>query len=96
MSDLAAALLEALDEAALDRLAEKLGPRLAGSLAAGAGPEPDRWLTTREAAAHIGVSVHALHRLSADRRIPASQDRPGGRLYFRRSELDRWRSERSR
>jgi len=95
-SDLAAALIEALDEAALDRLAEKLGPRLAGSLAAGAGPEPDRWLPAREAAAHIGVSVHALHRLSADRRIPASQDRPGGRLYFRRSELDRWRSERSR
>ena len=98
MTDLAAALLEALDDDALDRLAERLAPRLAGRLAVGTGPEPepDRWLPAREAADHLGVSIHALHRLSADRRIPASQDRPGGRLYFRRSELDRWRSERSR
>ena len=95
MTDLAAAFLDALDEDALDHLAERLAPRLAGRLAAG-HTAPDRWLPAREAAAHLGVSVHALHRLSADRRIPASQDRPGGRLYFRRSELDRWRSERSR
>jgi excisionase family DNA binding protein len=95
VTDLAAALLDTLDEDALDRLAERLAPRLAGRLAAGT-PQADGWLTSREAAAHLGVSLHALHRLSADRRIPASQDRPGGRLYFRRSELDRWRSERSR
>jgi len=95
MSDLADALIASLDAEALDALAERLAPRLAGRLVADA-PEPDRWLPAREAAAHLGVSVHALHRLSADRRLPASQDRPGGRLYFRRSELDRWRSERSR
>ena len=95
MTDLAAALLNALDEDSLDKLADQLAPRLAGRLAAGSA-EPDRWLTAREAADHLGVSVHALHRLSADRRIPASQNRPGGRLYFRRSELDRWHSERSR
>ena len=95
MSDLADALLNALDADALDRLAEQLAPRLAGRLAADA-PEPDRWLDTRGAADHLALSVHALHRLSADRRIPAAQDKPGGRLYFKRSELDRWRSERSR
>ena len=94
MTDLAAALLDALDADALDRLAEQLAPRLAGRLAADDGP--DRWLDARGAADHLALSVHALHRLSADRRIPAAQDRPGGRLYFRRSELDRWRSERSR
>ena len=61
------------------------------------GPsEPDGWLDARGAAAHLGISRHALHRLSSERRIPCSQERPGGRLYFRRSELDRWRSERSR
>ena len=50
----------------------------------------------RAAAAYLGLSIHALHRLSAERRIPASQERPGARLYFRRDELDRWRSERAR
>jgi len=75
-SDLAAALIEALDEAALDRLAEKLGPRLAGSLAAGAGPEPDRWLTTREAAERAGVHVQTIYR--AVRTGSLAARRPGG------------------
>ena len=92
MSDLGAALIASLDADALDALAEQLAPRLAGRLAADA-PEPDRWLDTRGAADHLALSVHALHRLSADRRIPASQDKPGGRLYFKRSELDRWRRD---
>ena len=89
MSDLATALLEALDDDALDRLAERLAPRLAGSLAAGAAPEPDRWLTTREAG-YIGHSTTALHKLTAARAIPFSQDGPGARCYFRRSDLDAW------
>ena len=92
MTDLAAALIASLDAEALDALADQLAPRLAGRLAADA-PEPDRWLDTRGAADHLALSVHALHRLSADRRIPASQDKPGGRLYFKRSELDRWRRD---
>jgi len=96
VSDLAAALLDALDDAALDRLAERLAPRLADRLVADAQPNGDRWLDARAAAAYLGVSIHALHRLSAERRIPASQERPGARLYFRRDELDRWRSERAR
>lgn len=97
MSDLAAALLDELDDDALDRLAERLAPRLADRLTpADAGAGADRWLDARAAAAYLGVSIHALHRLSAERRIPASQDRPGARLYFRRGELDRWRSERAR
>jgi excisionase family DNA binding protein len=90
VSDLAAALLEALDDDALDRLAERLAPRLAGSLAAGTGPEPDRWLTTREAAGYIGRSITALHKSTAARAIPFSQDGPGARCYFRRSDLDAW------
>jgi len=90
VSDLAAALLEALDDDALDRLAERLRPRLAGSLAAGTGPEPDRWLTTREAAGYIGRPTNAMHRLTAGRAIPVSQDGLGARCYFRRSDLDAW------
>jgi len=97
VSDLAAALLDALDDDALDRLAERLAPRLAGRLApADAQPNGDRWLDARAAAAYLGVSIHALHRLSAERRVPASQARPGARLYFQRSQLDRWRREGAR
>ena len=95
VSDLAAALLDALDADALDRLAEQLAPRLAERLAVGE-PAPDGWLDARAAAAHLGISRHALHRLSAERRLPCSQDRPGGRLYFKRSALDRWRREAAR
>lgn len=90
MSDLAAALIASLDAEALDALAERLAPRLAGSLAAGTGPEPDRWLTTREAAGYIGRSPNGLHKLTAARAIPCSQDGPGARCYFRRSDLDAW------
>jgi excisionase family DNA binding protein len=90
MSDLAAALLEALDDDAIDRLAQRLAPRLAGSLAAGTGPEPDRWLNTREAAGYIGRSTSATHKLTAARAIPFAQAGPGARCYFRRSDLDAW------
>jgi len=90
VTDLASALVEALDDDALDRLAERLAPRLAGSLAASTEPEPDRWLTTREAASYIGRSTTALHKLTAGRAIPFSQEGPGARCYFRRSDLDAW------
>jgi hypothetical protein len=89
MSDLAAALLDALDAEALDRLAEQLAPRLAARLAADA-PEPDRWLDTRGAAAYIGRSPSAVHKLTAGREIPFSQAGPGARCYFRRHDLDAW------
>lgn len=90
MSDsLARAVLEALDEEALDTLAERLAPRLA-ERAAGRREDEDRWLTSREAAAYIGRSPTALHKLTAARAIPFSQAGPGARCYFRRSDLDAW------
>ena len=95
VSDLASALLDALDDDALDALAERLAPHLADRLAA-AAPRPDGWLDARGAAAYLGISRNALHRLSAERRLPCSQQRPGGRLYFRRDDLDRWRREAAR
>jgi excisionase family DNA binding protein len=51
----------------------------------------DRWMTTREAAEYLRLSVNALHRLTAERRIPFEQDAPGARCWFRRTELDAWR-----
>ncbi len=93
MSDaLAQAVLDALDDDALDALAERLAPRIASRLST----TEDGWLDAKAAADYLGVSTHALHRLSSERRIPCSQDRPGGRLYFQRSELDRWRAEKVR
>ena len=89
MSDLAAALLDALDDDALDRLAERLAPRLADRLAPN-DPQRDGWLTTRDAAAYIGRSTTALHKLTAARQIPFEQDGPGARCYFRRGDLDAW------
>ena len=87
MSELGRALLEQLGPEDLERLAERLGPFLHGP-----APEADAWLDSKGAAAHLGISLHALHRLTADRRVPFSQSGPGARCWFRRSELDTWRS----
>jgi excisionase family DNA binding protein len=74
----------------LDRLADLIADRVAARLLAhggGAGRESG-WLTTREAAEYLGITVNALHRLTADRRVPFSQERPGAKCWFRRSDLD--------
>jgi hypothetical protein len=51
----------------------------------------DDWLDAKRAAAHIGVTVNALHKLTAARSIPFEQDGPGCKCWFRRSDLDQWR-----
>lgn len=91
---LATALLEALDEDALEALADRLAPRLAKRLRTDTGE--DRWMTSAQAAAYLGMTPNALHKLTAARTIPFSQDGPGCRCYFRRSDLDRWRDGRRR
>ncbi len=90
---LVAALVDALDDDALDALAERLAPRLEARFARSPRAEAgrDRWLTTAEAAAYLGMSPNALHKLTAARALPFAQDGPGCRCYFKRSDLDRWR-----
>jgi excisionase family DNA binding protein len=85
--------LASLDDDTLRPLAERFESVLDRRL-----PEvkTDGWMTTTEAARYLDLSVHAIHRLSAERAIPCSQDRPGARLYFKRAELDRWRASRAR
>jgi excisionase family DNA binding protein len=80
------ALVEALDDEALALLAERLEPHTRGASA-----DVDNWLDARAAAAYLGISVDALHKLAAARRLPFEQEGPGRKLYFRRSELDAWR-----
>jgi excisionase family DNA binding protein len=48
-------------------------------------------MDTKQAAEYVGVTVAALHRHTAARTIPFEQDAPGGKCWFKRSELDDWR-----
>ena len=86
MSALARALLDELDDEALDALADRLAHRLRP-----AAPAPDGWLDAKRAAAFLGITANALHKLTAARVIPFEQEGPGCKLWFRRSELDGWR-----
>jgi excisionase family DNA binding protein len=76
-------------EALADALARRLAPRFPDTQPA------DRWLNSAEAAAYLGLSVTALHKLTSARAVPFSQDCPGGKCWFQRSALDAWRRERS-
>jgi len=94
VADLGHALVASFDDRALDELAERLAPHLAEKL----GPQStgdDGWLTSREAAGYLAISLDALHKRTRRREIPAVQETPGGKLHFKRSQLDRWRAEHS-
>lgn len=93
MSDLGLALVEALDDAALERLVELLGPRLVDAVAARLADRDggDRWLSTREAAEYAGTTPNALHKAMAAREIEFAQDTPGGKAWFKRADVDAWR-----
>jgi excisionase family DNA binding protein len=80
----------ALPPALLDELAERVAPRVAELLRDEA--KEYAWLDSDQAADHLGIAKGTLHKLTSARRIPFEQDGPGCRLYFKRSELDRWRS----
>lgn len=45
-------------------------------------------ISTEEAAIFIGTSVNHLHRLTSTRQIPYYKK--GGRLYFKKTELEHW------
>jgi hypothetical protein len=69
-----------------DAFADALAERIANRLSPASG-----WMNARQAAAHLGLSVAALHKLTSARGIPFSQDGPGGKLWFRAGDLDEWR-----
>jgi len=85
VSDLATALLDALDDAALDQLAERLAPRLgAGTVAAA-----DGWLRGADRIAeYIDAPKSRVYALASADRIPVEHD--GSALIARRSALDAW------
>lgn len=81
---LASALVDALDDAALDRLADLLGERLVARSDATAAE--DGWLDTKGAAAHLACKPDRVHDLVALGKLRPRRD--GRRLLFKRSELD--------
>jgi hypothetical protein len=86
----AEAVIEALrrDESALAELRELLVATNSVTR------DEDPWMTARDAATYLGfTSVHPLHKLTAAALIPFEQAAPHCKLYFKRSEPDRWRSE---
>jgi hypothetical protein len=89
-SDLASIFVAALDDRALDTLAERLAPRLDPRLRP-AAPPTDEWLDARGAAAYLGLTLNALHKHTAARTIPFEQNIAGGKLWFKRDRLDAWR-----
>ena len=76
------------DEGGLRRLAELLAPYMPVPVTPS---EPDRWLSTREAAEYAGTTPNALHKAMAAREIHFEQDTPGGKAWFKRADIDAWR-----
>lgn len=87
-AELAALVIEAVcrdDRFAAD-LAAVLQPHLQQQEQPAGG-----WMDSRKAAEYLGLTIAALHRHTAARTIPFSQDGPGGKCWFNRAELDEWR-----
>jgi excisionase family DNA binding protein len=79
------------DFGAIDALAEVIAEKIAARLPR-QGDE-DGWMASAEAAKYLAVPISTLRKLTAAGSIPFAQDVAGGRCYFKRSELDRWRRE---
>jgi excisionase family DNA binding protein len=96
MLDVLASEVETADADDLDLYAERLAPLLdrvnvRRRSEEPADSEPDRWLSAKDAARHLGLSLNALYKLTRAGEIPFEQDGPMCKLWFRRSELDDWR-----
>lgn len=82
-----------LTPASFDHLADAVASRVAVRLNE-RRETTDGWMDSADAARYIGRSISSLHKLTAARRIPFSQDGPGAKCFFRRSDLDDWMASR--
>jgi Helix-turn-helix domain len=83
-----------IDTTALEAFIEQK-VRAAVAEALGDRPEDDPWLGSKAAAAHMGVSLQRIHDLTCAGLLPRYGGK-GKRLYFRRSDLDRYMETRGR
>jgi excisionase family DNA binding protein len=81
----------ALIDQILGRLADLVVDRLMARTDADSADHNSTWLDARGAAEYLGMHRDTLRKLAAQRAIPAHQDGPRCKLYFRRDELDEWR-----
>lgn len=81
---------KALLDQLLGRLADLVADRLMERTDATTS-QTDEWMDARGAAAYLAVHRDTVRKLAAQRAIPAHQDGPRCKLYFRRDELDAWR-----
>lgn len=77
-----------LDQISIERLADALVDQIATRL-----PQQteDGWMESKEAAVYLKVPLSTIRKWTAEGAIPFTQDAPGARCFFLRSELDRWR-----
>jgi len=86
VSDLAAALLDSLDDAALDLLAARLAPRL-GDRLAGTSEGDAGYLAPAAAAGYLGVTRKRIYDLTSMRAIEPD-GRDGRTPLYTRATLD--------
>jgi excisionase family DNA binding protein len=75
----------------LDELAARVADQIAARLNVAETDPGDPWLDSRNAADYLGVSRTTVRRLAAEGSLTTEQAGTNCKLYFRRSELDRWR-----
>lgn len=74
-----------------DEFVADLARRVADMIGDRSGPGPEPWVGVAQAAAHLDCKpqrVYDLVHRQDETRIPHRKE--GGRLLFKRSELDRW------
>lgn len=62
--------------------------RRAAEIIAGQDPGPEPWVGVADAADHLGCKRQRVYDLVHKGRVPHCKE--GGRLVFKRSELDEW------
>lgn len=81
----------ALDLSTCSVIAHGIAEHLARTMTHNTMSISDPWMTTDEAARHLGIGKSEVHRLAKSEALPSEQDGPGCKRYFRRSDLDLWR-----
>jgi hypothetical protein len=80
----------ASDPDALDGLRQLIAT-MNDAMPSAPAPTAEGWLDTKDAAAYLGLTPNALHKHTSARTILFIQNAPGGKCWFKRSDLDAWR-----